>query len=218
MIHRYRVSTLGTLAALTWLTLARTCAAHSTPDEDGIRHFGKVDGRIYRGETPTEKTFHTLERLGVKTIVDLRMVSKRGAAAEAALARAHGMTYTNLPLPGLGRPRPLKIRRVLNYIYSVSGPLYLFCRRGCDRTGLVIACYRIEHDHWSHQAALQEAVRYGLSIFERGMKLCILAFGYDPPATSCSAWYRDPPCLVKAAERQREALMAEMAVADRQRN
>jgi protein tyrosine phosphatase (PTP) superfamily phosphohydrolase (DUF442 family) len=193
-----------------------SCFGHSTPDEEGIRHFGKVDELIYRGPTPTEKTFQTLQRFGVKTIVDLRMVSRKTARAEAAAALAHGMQYTNFPMPGVGRPRPKQVRRTLDYIYSSTNPVYLFCRRGCDRTGLVIACYRIEHDHWSQESALQEAGRYGLSMFERGMKLCIRSFGYKGLVAPANARDHDPPCLIKAAEQQREALMQEMAVPGRQ--
>jgi hypothetical protein len=119
-------------------------------------------------------------------------------------------------MPGVGRPRPKQVRRTLDYIYSSTNPVYLFCRRGCDRTGLVIACYRIEHDHWSQESALQEAGRYGLSMFERGMKLCIRSFGYKGLVAPANARDHDPPCLIKAAEQQREALMQEMAVPGRQ--
>jgi tyrosine-protein phosphatase SIW14 len=54
------------------------------------------------------------------------------------------------------------------------------CRRGADRTGTVIACYRITHDGWSNRKALQEATSYGMSWIEFGMQRYVLAF--QPPA------------------------------------
>ena len=34
----------------------------------------------------------------------------------------------------------------------MPGPIFVHCRRGKDRTGTVIACYRIQHDGWANHA------------------------------------------------------------------
>jgi hypothetical protein len=40
------------------------------------------------------------------------------------------------------------------------------CWRGADRTGAVIAAYRIDHDHWDNSRALKEALSCGMSFFQ----------------------------------------------------
>jgi len=54
--------------------------------------------------------------------------------------------------------------------------VFIHCRRGADRSGTVLACYRISHDHWENQKALKEAKTYGLSTFERAMRSFIQHF------------------------------------------
>jgi protein tyrosine/serine phosphatase len=61
-------------------------------------------------------------------------------------------------------------------IETLPPPVFIHCKHGCDRTGTIIACYRIEHDHWSSQAALAEARRYGMSKLARGMRRFIIRF------------------------------------------
>ncbi|HEY9073640.1 MAG TPA: dual specificity protein phosphatase family protein, partial [Desulfobaccales bacterium] len=101
--------------------------------------------------------------------------------AEAAEARANGLTYTNVPMKGFGRPKPEHIEQALAIIDSLPPPVFVHCRYGCDRTGTIIACYRIRHEQWSSEQALREAKHYGISVFSRGMKKYILEFG--KPAT-----------------------------------
>jgi protein tyrosine/serine phosphatase len=57
-----------------------------------------------------------------------------------------------------------------------SDPVFVHCRRGKDRTGTVIACYRIQHDGWTNIHALEEAKSHGMSFAERSMRAYILHF------------------------------------------
>ena len=43
-----------------------------------------------------------------------------------------------------------------------AGPVFVHCQRGADRTGAVIASYRIEHDGWDNARALKEAMSNGM--------------------------------------------------------
>jgi protein tyrosine/serine phosphatase len=82
-------------------------------------------------------------------------------------------------MSGISRPKDEQIRQVLALLGSVSTPIFVHCQYGCDRTGTVIACYRILHDGWSSQLALREAERYGFSKFEGSMKRFIVEFGHS---------------------------------------
>ena len=97
--------------------------------------------------------------------------------AEASAARASGITYTNVPFKGLSRPTDAQMTTLLAVIQSLPAPVFVHCEHGCDRTGMIIACYRIRHDGWSKETALGEARKYGLSRLERGMIDYIREFG-----------------------------------------
>lgn len=145
------------------------------PATNGIVNFGKISDVLYRGAQPDEIGVTNLARLGIKTIINLRM-SDDIWRPEEAQARSCGILYTNVPFKGLGRPTDQQVQTVLGMIDSLPGPVFIHCQRGCDRTGTIVACYRIRHDHWSLDTALKEANHYGLSLFERGMKHFIVDF------------------------------------------
>src|SRR5882724_4911502 len=143
--------------------------ARGLPAQEGIINFGKVSDTVFRGAQPDAAGIASLERLGVKTIVNLRMPDDVWKGEETE-ARAHGITYTNLPMRGVGRPTDEQVLAVLKVIETLPGPVFIHCRHGCDRTGTIVACYRITQDQWQGEKAGAEAVHYGMSWVERGMK------------------------------------------------
>jgi len=146
------------------------------PAQFGIGNFGKINERVYRGAQPDAMGILSLKRMGVKTIVNLRMTNDVWNG-ESSAARTNGMLYVNVPMSGLGRPEDEQVRKALAILNTSPGPIFIHCQHGCDRTGTIIACYRIQHDLWASQAALREADLYGLSNWERGMRDFILNFG-----------------------------------------
>src|SRR5207249_10137555 len=63
----------------------------------GISNFARVNNRLYRGAQPNDRGIKSLARLGVKTIINLRMTNDVWSAEEAE-ARAVGIAYTNVPM------------------------------------------------------------------------------------------------------------------------
>lgn len=151
------------------------------PPSEGIGNFGKVSDSLYRGAQPDAAGIKNLARLGVKTIINLRMTNELWKA-EPVEANANGITYTNVPLKGLGRPSDAQVATLLTLIETLPAPVFIHCQFGCDRTGTIVACYRIKRHCWSSKSALQEATKYGLSKYERGMKKYILEFGKSSPS------------------------------------
>jgi protein tyrosine/serine phosphatase len=87
------------------------------------------------------------------------------------------MRYLNVPMSGLTAPSSEQIGKALSILQSNSdNPAFIHCRRGKDRTGTVVARYRILHDHWESRKALSEARSLGMSRLERGMQRYILQF------------------------------------------
>jgi len=142
----------------------------------GVPNFHQVNERIYRGAQPKGKDWDSLAMLGIKTVIDLRQEDEHSSEAEKLAVEAAGMHYANVPLSDLWAPSNQQISKVLALVNTSASPVFVHCRRGSDRTGTVIACYRIIHDGWSNRRALREAASYGMSWFEFGMQRYVLAF------------------------------------------
>ena len=140
----------------------------------GIPNFHQVNESIYRGGQPSNQAWPGLAKLGVKTVIDLRRVKEHDTGAEARAVEAAGMRYVNIPMNGIVAPTSEQVVKVLGLLDS--GPVFVHCRRGADRTGTVIACYRMRHDGWNNETAFKEAKSLGMSWVEFGMKQYIMAY------------------------------------------
>jgi protein tyrosine/serine phosphatase len=121
---------------------------------------------VYRGAQPTEQGIQYLANLGVKTVIDLREADGR-SRKEEQLVTAAGMKYINVPMGGLTPPTQTEIGKILDILESdPAGAVFVHCKRGADRTGAVIASYRIDHDGWDSSRALREAMADGMSFFQ----------------------------------------------------
>jgi protein-tyrosine phosphatase len=108
--------------------------------------------------------------LGARTVVSLRTESE-AAEEERKAVTASGLRYIRIGLPGLGRPPDEPIREILQVITSAGNqPVLVHCKRGADRTGVAVACYRIGHEGWSVDQAMAEAKEHGLGWWQFGMK------------------------------------------------
>jgi tyrosine-protein phosphatase SIW14 len=176
----YRICSLLVAAGLAF-------ACSDTPSgTPAIGNFHQVDSNLFRGAQPAAQDFQSLARLGIKTVLDLRP-EEGHLRAEKKLVEAAGMRYVSIPMDGLLAPTDAQIARALAVINdTANGPVFIHCRRGADRTGTVIACYRIAHDQWTNGKALDEARTCGMSWIERGMRSYVLHF-HTPTAPSAPA-------------------------------
>ena len=143
--------------------LAPPVLAGSAP---GIKNFDQVDAHVFRGGQPTGEGFQYLARLGVKTIIDLREAGDRSKAEERMVTGAR-MKYVNVPMAGFTPPTKAEITKILTILEdSTTGPVFVHCWHGADRTGAVIASYHIDHDKWDNARALKDAKAHSMSFFE----------------------------------------------------
>lgn len=164
-----RLSRFGGIAAS--LTLLMSLAlAQGEPSYKELPRFHQVNAHLFRGAQPNEGGIERLKALGIRTIINLRGEDE-GTRDEAEQARRAGLRYFNVPLPDLSRPKDEQVERVLNLVNDrANWPVFVHCNHGKDRTGLIIACYRISQDGWTSEKAKAEAKRYGMSWVQVGMK------------------------------------------------
>ena len=177
-----RTARAASLAA--WLTVT---AALASGQVAGVSNFQKVNDQVYRGGQPTSDGFKNLAAMGVKTVIDLRLAGEHSLAEEASWVTADGMRYLSIPLKGMSAPPEADVANILSILTDPSaGPVFIHCRRGADRTGTILACYRISHDHWENRQALQEARGLGMSFLERAMQNFVLRFNPGEPKAAAS--------------------------------
>ena len=156
--------------ALALALLTSVAAAQTTPQFRELPNFRKVNERLTAGAQPESGGVKKLAELGIKAIVNLRGEDEQTRAEEAE-AKALGLHYYSVPMPGLSRPSDDQVARVIAILDSEENwPVFVHCKRGADRTGTIIGCYRIVHEGWTADRALSEAKQYGMSWLERGMR------------------------------------------------
>jgi len=122
----------------------------------GLPNFFKVSNDLYRGAQPTAEGMKQLEKLGVKTVINLRsMHSDRDDIKDTALAYEHiNMTTWNV--------EDKDIARFLQIVTDKNRtPAFVHCQHGSDRTGTMCAIYRVVVQGWSKDEAIKEMTKGG---------------------------------------------------------
>ncbi len=178
MTHR----SIGRIIPVFFATFTLSLFAASVP---GVPNFDKVDEHVYRGGQPSNEGFQNLAKLGVKTVIDLREADDRAAVEKREVTSA-GMNYVNVPMTGLTPPTDGEIAKIFSLLGDgASGPVFVHCKRGADRTGAVIAAYQINFHKWDNAQALKDAKAHGMSHFQFPRQRYVLTF--QPRTTEASA-------------------------------
>jgi protein tyrosine phosphatase (PTP) superfamily phosphohydrolase (DUF442 family) len=150
----------------------------------GVGNFHVVNEHVYRGAQPSDEGFKALAKMGVKTVVDLREADQ--AAGEKAVVEAAGMRFVSIPMHGMETPNPASVEKALAVFNDKNaGVVFVHCRRGADRTGAVVAAYRISHDKWDNGRALAEAKSNGMAWIQKAIQHYVKS--YRPPVVEAAA-------------------------------
>ena len=98
---------------------------------------------------------------GFKTIIDLENDAK-AIATEKKEAKSDGVTFLNFEMSAEQTPDESEVQQILAALTDSSNfPVFVHCKLGEDRTGLIMALYRVEEQDWTPQAAYDEWVKDG---------------------------------------------------------
>ena len=122
---------------------------------DGVGNFGQLSPYLYRGAQPSSAGFAALKRLGIDTVV--RVSTEKGLEAEQAEVERLGMHFVGLPWSSLHTPTEDQVTTFLALTEaSPRRTIFIHCKAGADRTGVMVALYRIAVDRWSADDAVSE--------------------------------------------------------------
>lgn len=132
----------------------------------GLSNVGRVAPGIYRGAQPKPEGYPTLKQIGIKTVINLRNHHSEKEAVEKA-----GMISIEVPINIWKNPDPEKIGKVVALLADPANhPVFLHCAHGEDRTGAVVAVYRMQVDGWGLAEAEAEMQAFGFTDVWMGLK------------------------------------------------
>jgi len=125
----------------------------------GLSNAGRVAPGIYRGAQPLPEGYVTLRQMGIKTVINLRSRHSKKKAVEAA-----GMKSIEIPFGVLRDVKMDKVNEVVEMMVDpYNQPVYVHCKLGQDRTGIIIAAYRMKVEDWSLKDAEAEMHAFGFN-------------------------------------------------------
>lgn len=136
-----------------------------------LPNFHIVDqNKLFRGAAPRDQGIKTLKEIyDVTTIIDLRDSKKYAAqiAAEKKAAKTLGIEHLNISMLAKVPPTPEQIQKFFKIIAKSPGKIYMHCREGKDRAGIMSALYRIEKQGWTNEKAYEEMIKYGHDLLHK---------------------------------------------------
>jgi tyrosine-protein phosphatase SIW14 len=118
------------------------------------------DGILWRGSRPEAADFASIQSR-FSTVISLEgMEENHMEALELAPVPvvSHPISAWQIYFSGITQ---IALASILLSIKLAKKPVLVHCQHGQDRTGLVIAAYRVRVLGWAKQAAWNEALQYG---------------------------------------------------------
>ncbi len=190
--------------------------------EDLVPAFHRVDADVYRGGRPSyrDDVYLKFADLGIRTVVNLEGGTEAKREQEViervntklAEQGKPALTFVSFPIDSftgtvLTAPTDKNIGVLFHEIAQAPKPIYVHCEHGKDRTGMVVALYRLWRGESTLEDAISEADYYRFSYWNFGLKRTLERYRAapalqtlgTPPTTPVSGVCK--PSLPKVAEK-----------------
>ena len=120
-------------------------------EQDGLPNLHRVSSNLYRCAQPTAAGLQAAEKLGIKTVINLRAFHSDKDEVESTTLRTERIRFNTW------HPEDEDVIRFLQLVSNTNnGPYLVHCLHGADRTGTMIAIHRIAFEGWTKQEAIKE--------------------------------------------------------------
>lgn len=137
---------------------AWTNQAASPLNLPGLPNAFKVSDNLYRGAQPAAEGFKELKKLGIKTVLCLRAFH---SDADADAIAGAGLLYEQIPIHTWNAKEEDVVRFLQIVTDTNKTPVFVHCQHGADRTGAMVAVYRMALCGWKKDDAVDEMVHGG---------------------------------------------------------
>ena len=123
---------------------------------EGVSNLHRISPTLYRSEQPTALGMKNLERLGIRTIINLRAFNDDKDEVKGTSLRTERVKILTWRIDD---KHVIEVMRMLRK--AENGPFLIHCQHGADRTGLMSAMYRVLEQGWTPEDALTELIDGG---------------------------------------------------------
>jgi len=155
---------------------------------EGFPNLHKVSDSVYRSAQPDEGAYPRLKPLGIKVVLSLRSFHGEGEDVAAA-----GLEYEHLYVKSW-HPEEKEVYHFLRLATDPARtPILVHCQHGADRTGIMIALYRIIIQNWTRDEAIREMTTGGYGFHSVWQNLVTYVRDFDVDAMRANLAKAVPP-------------------------
>ena len=143
---------------------------------EGVPNLHRLTPMLYRSEQPTALGMRNLEKMGIRTIINLRAFNDDADEVRGTSLRTE---RTKILTWRVDDRHVIEVMSMLRK--TENGPFLIHCQHGADRTGLMSAMYRMLEQGWTAEDALAELTDggYGYHSMWRNIKRYVLSVDVD---------------------------------------
>ena len=126
----------------------------------GVPNLYRVNDTLYRSAQPDAEGFCSLQSIGLRAVLSMRQTVN-----DVPLAAETNLTLARVPMKSryVAERNGAKVVQAMRDLRAGMqlGPVLIHCHHGADRTGLIVALWRILYENWTRQQAIDELIEGG---------------------------------------------------------